>query len=228
MPQWDDSPMAAELKKLEQALVLPDASLKRQWLDDELLALWLMELADPQMRLDTASVGQLWQQMPYWAFAWAGGRSLARFISQNPDHVTGKTVLDFGCGSAIAGIAAAIAGAEVYVTDLDPNALQAAAANAALNGVKLTPLLPGESLPEIDLLLAADVLYDNSSHDPLAELTGSVGELLLAETRGVVPAVVGIRCLETLETSTLPAIGDFDQAVTVDIYARLKGAPALN
>lgn len=228
MPQWDDSPMAAELKRLEQSLVLPDASLKRCWLDDELLALWLLELQDAQMKLDTAAVGQLWQQMPYWAFAWAGGRSLARFIHQNPDHVTGKTVLDFGCGSAIAGIAAAIAGAQVYVTDLDPNALQAAAANAALNGVKVTPLMPGEPLPQTDLLLAADVLYDNSSHDPLSQLTQSVSELLLAETRGMVPAVEGIRCLETLETSTLPEIGDFDQAVTVDIYARLNGAPALN
>ncbi|MAR01506.1 MAG: protein methyltransferase [Oceanospirillaceae bacterium] len=229
MPAWDDSPNARQLQHLEQALGLPQAGLTRQWLDDELLALWLMTLENPELQMDAAAIGRFWQTLPYWAFAWAGGRGLARFIQQNPQHLVGRRVLDFGCGSAIAGVAAAIAGADaVYVCDLDPNALQAAAVNAALNGIELIPVRSGEPWPEVDLLLAADVLYDNSSHDPLAELTRRIPELLLAETRGMTPAVAGIRCLETLETSTLPAIGDFDQAVTVDVYGRLHGAPALN
>ena len=229
MPEWDDSPLAQELSELESSLVLPGASLTRSWLDDELLALWLLTLEDPAQQLDAAATGRLWQQMPYWAFAWAGGRALARHIQQHPHQVTGKIVLDFGCGSALAGIAAALAGAErVYVCDLDPLALKAAEVNAALNGVVVIPVQPGDELPQVDLLLAADVLYDNSSHDPLGSLTEKTPELLLAETRGMKPEGRGLRCLDTLQTATLPAIGDFDQDVTVDIYARLTDAPVLN
>lgn len=229
MPEWDDSPLAPQLRELEASLLLPGARLKRVWLDDELLALWLLALDDPTQQLDAAATGRLWQQMPYWAFAWAGGRALARYLQRHPQQVMGKDVLDFGCGSALAGIAAAFAGARrVYVCDLDPNALTAAEVNAALNGVEVIALQPGEDLPDVDLLLAADVLYDNSSHDPLALLTEKTPELLLAETRGMVPDIKGIRCLDTLNTATLPVIGDFDQNVTVDIYARLADAPVLN
>ena len=48
---------------------------------------------------------------PFWAFAWAGGQALARYIVDNPEIVRGKTVLDFGSGSGIAAIAAAKMGA---------------------------------------------------------------------------------------------------------------------
>lgn len=229
MPQWDDSPHSQDLTALAAALVLPGATLKRRWLDDELLALWLLVLDDPEAQMTTADIGRLWQQMPYWAFAWAGGRALARHIQQHPQQVMGKKVLDFGCGSAMAGIAAALAGADtVYVSDLDPNALKAAEVNAALNGVRVIPVAGGDEQPDVDLLLAADVLYDTSSHDPLRQLTDHTAELLLAETRGMVPQTEGIRCLDTLQTTTLPSIGDFDQNVTVDIYARLADSPALN
>lgn len=229
MPQWDNNPLESVLSELDASLVLPGASLKRSWLDEELLALWLLAVDDPLQQLDAPSIGRLWQAMPYWAFAWAGGRALARHIQQHPQQVSGKVVLDFGCGSALAGIAAALAGAErVYVCDLDPLALKAAQVNAALNGVAVIPLQPGDTLPAADLLLAADVLYDNSSHDPLDLLTEKTPELLLAETRGMNPEAQGIRCLDTLQTATLPAIGDFDQDVSVDIYARLSDAPLLN
>lgn len=73
---------------------------------------------------------------PYWAFAWPGGQALARHVLDHPELVRGKRVLDFGSGCAIEGIAAAMAGAaQVIAADIDPMAGQAAALNAALNGV---------------------------------------------------------------------------------------------
>ena len=43
---------------------------------------------------------------PFWAFAWAGGQGLARYILDNPETVRGKRVLDFASGSGLVGIAA--------------------------------------------------------------------------------------------------------------------------
>jgi len=224
MPTLDDSPFRDELMALERVLQLPGATLEREWLDSEMLALWLLH-TDDAMQLDTQAIGRFWQKLPFWAFAWAGGRALASFIANNPERVTGKRVLDFGCGSGIAGISAALAGAdEVWVADLDHNALQAATINAALNGVEVN-VVDGDDWPEVDLLLAADVLYDISSSDDLKQLTASIPEWLLAESKAVAPGFVDLRCLDSIASATLPRIGDFDESVQVEIYCRAQQQP---
>ncbi|HYP38015.1 MAG TPA: 50S ribosomal protein L11 methyltransferase, partial [Stellaceae bacterium] len=48
---------------------------------------------------------------PFWAFAWAGGQALARFLLDHPEQVAGRSVLDFAAGSGLVAIAAAKAGA---------------------------------------------------------------------------------------------------------------------
>ncbi len=76
---------------------------------------------------------------PYWAFCWASGQALARFILDNRALVQDKKVLDFGAGSGVAGIAAAKAGARTVVAcDIDPEARKAIQANADLNQVAIT------------------------------------------------------------------------------------------
>jgi predicted nicotinamide N-methyase len=76
---------------------------------------------------------------PYWAFAWAGGQALARFLLDNPEIVRGREVLDIGSGSGIVAIAAAKAGAaRVVAAEIDRFAAAAIALNAALNGVTVT------------------------------------------------------------------------------------------
>ncbi|HEX4534395.1 MAG TPA: 50S ribosomal protein L11 methyltransferase, partial [Rhizomicrobium sp.] len=73
---------------------------------------------------------------PYWAFAWAGGQALARYVLDNPDEVRGQRVLDFGSGSGLVAIAAAKAGAaHVVAADIDDYAAAAIALNAQANGV---------------------------------------------------------------------------------------------
>lgn len=206
--------------ELIQALRLPDAQLQQRDVDGRLL--WLLDIDAEGTRLDVAQISAFWQQLPYWAFAWAGGRLLAEYITQHPDTVADKRVLDFGCGSALVGIAAAQAGAaEVWVADLDANALQAAQLNAAANGVSLKPVAADQPWPEVDVLLASDVLYDITSSDDLKALMLTIPDWLLAENPQVAPDWIQLQALSRQTLSTVPAIGDFDEAVTLMVYGRL-------
>jgi predicted nicotinamide N-methyase len=76
---------------------------------------------------------------PFWAFAWAGGQALARYLIDHPESVAGREVLDIGSGSGIVAIAAAKAGASrVVAAEIDHFAAAAIALNTALNGVTVT------------------------------------------------------------------------------------------
>ena len=104
----------------------------------------------PEVRLQLATeVMPLWRKTeeelaeqdvppPYWAFAWAGGQALARYVLDNRDEVAGKRVLDFGSGSGLVAIAAAKAGAaSVCAADIDVFAQAAIAMNAQANGISV-------------------------------------------------------------------------------------------
>jgi len=107
---------------------------------------------------------------PFWAFAWAGGQGLARFILDHPETVAGKRVLDFASGSGLVAIAAKLAGAsDVLAADIDPWAESAVALNAAENGAEIG--FTGENLTgkavDADVILAGDVFYDRDFADAL-------------------------------------------------------------
>jgi len=100
---------------------------------------------------------------PFWAFAWAGGQGLARYVLDHPDIVRGKRVLDFASGSGLIGIAAKRAGAgSVLAADTDPYCGTAIALNAEANSVALdftaTDLIDTDG--GWDVVLAGDVFYD--------------------------------------------------------------------
>jgi predicted nicotinamide N-methyase len=135
----------------------------------------------PEIRLHLATeVTPLWQATeetlagdalppPYWAFAWAGGQALARYLLDNPEAVAGRAVVDFGAGSGLVAIAAAKAGAaRVTAAEIDHFAAAAIAANAALNGVAIevltTDLLDGGNR-FWKLVTAGDICYEQ----PMAE-----------------------------------------------------------
>ncbi|MCS3739504.1 MULTISPECIES: methyltransferase [unclassified Rhizobium] len=100
---------------------------------------------------------------PFWAFAWAGGQGLARYILDHPDTVAGKRVIDFATGSGLVAIAAKMAGAaKVVAADIDPWTKTAVRLNTGLNKVEVDfsdADLIG-ILVEADILLAGDVFYD--------------------------------------------------------------------
>ena len=105
---------------------------------------------------------------PYWAFAWAGGQALARYVLDHPEIVAGKRVLDIGAGSGLVGLAAAKAGAaQVLAADIDAFSFAAIRLNAAANDVRLAVTqddligTPGAW----DVILVGDLFYER----PLAE-----------------------------------------------------------
>jgi predicted nicotinamide N-methyase len=102
---------------------------------------------------------------PFWAFAWAGGQALARYVLDQPGAVAGRRVLDVAAGSGLVAIAAALAGAaRVIAGDIDPLALAAVAANASANSVAVATVCADvldlvEVVREVDTVLIADAFY---------------------------------------------------------------------
>jgi predicted nicotinamide N-methyase len=135
----------------------------------------------PEIRLHLASeITPIWQATeetlaraalppPFWAFAWAGGLALARFLLDHQGLVSGRALLDFGAGSGLVAIAAAKAGAQpVLAVEIDHFAAAAIAANAALNDVAVeatTADLIGTVDPRWAVVTAGDVCYER----PMAE-----------------------------------------------------------
>lgn len=101
---------------------------------------------------------------PFWAFAWAGGQALARYLLDHPVQVAGRFVLDFGAGSGIVAIAAAKAGASrVLAAEIDHFAAASIAANAALNGVGIdvtTADIIGAVRSCWEVITGGDVCYE--------------------------------------------------------------------
>jgi predicted nicotinamide N-methyase len=107
--------------------------------------------------------------IPFWAFAWAGGLALGRWLQEHPEEVAGRRVLDFATGSGLVAIVAAGCGAaDVAAVDIDPFAEAAVSLNSRANHVRVaysTRDLLEEPPPSAEVLLAADIWYEG----PLAE-----------------------------------------------------------
>lgn len=105
---------------------------------------------------------------PFWAFAWAGGQALARYVLDHPHTVRDRHVLDLASGSGLVGIAAMKAGAAgVTVSDIDAFAIAAAELNAAANQVTLTSCLKDvlDTRPNDrwQTILAGDIFYERDT-----------------------------------------------------------------
>ena len=140
------------------------------------ISLWLADEVTPIWRLTEEELGEMGLPPPFWAFAWAGGQGLARWLLDHPGEVAGKRVLDFATGSGLVGIAAMRAGAaSVLCADIDPFCAAAVAANAGANGVRLdftaADLLEAPP-PEVDLICAGDVCYERPMTDRVLQWLG--------------------------------------------------------
>src|SRR5436853_4814693 len=131
-----DPDKASFIRANTRLLAVPHAPEIRLYLADEATALW--EKTEEEL-------GEIGLPPPFWAFAWAGGQALARYILDHPEIVKGKRVLDFASGSGLVAIAAMKAGAaSALAADLDPFAVTAAQLNAVANHVMLD--VTGEDL----------------------------------------------------------------------------------
>jgi predicted nicotinamide N-methyase len=125
----------------------------RLHLADEAVALWKKTEED---------LGEIGLPPPFWAFAWAGGQALARFIAERPETVAGKFVLDFASGSGLVAITAARAGAaRVVASEIDDFALTAIGMNARENGaaVEVRAMDLAGRDEGWDVVLAGDISY---------------------------------------------------------------------
>ena len=133
------------------------------------ISLWLADEVTPLWRLTEEELGEIGLPPPFWAFAWAGGQGLARWLLDHPAEVAGKRVLDLAARSGLVGVAAMKAGAaSVLCADIDPFCGAAVALNADVNRVRLdftdADLLDTPP-PDVDVICAGDVFYER----PMAE-----------------------------------------------------------
>lgn len=128
------------------------------------IRLHLAEESLPIWQKTEEELGEINVPPPYWAFAWAGGQALSRYLLDNPGLVAGKRVLDLGAGSGLQAIAAAKAGAaHVLAADIDALALAAAGLNATANGVELGVTrenLLARPPDSWDVVLVGDLYYE--------------------------------------------------------------------
>ena len=136
---------------LQEAPLVPEVALH---LASEVVPLW---------QATEEALSRMGLPPPFWAFAWAGGQALARYILDHPDAVAGKRVLDFASGCGIAAIAAAMAGAtRVEASEIDAFALAALRLNSDANTAAIAAT--GEDLigkdGDWEVVLAGDICYE--------------------------------------------------------------------
>jgi predicted nicotinamide N-methyase len=132
-------------------------------------------------------LGEIGLPPPFWAFAWAGGQALARYLLDRPELVRGRRVLDFASGSGLVAIAAALAGAaEVEASEIDEFAQTAIALNAEANGVHVA-VRAGDLVGRDDgwdVALAGDVSYER-------DMAGAVTDWLHGLARRGATVLIG-------------------------------------
>ena len=207
---------------LQRALseLLGDARLEACPLPGADLKLWLINGDNMDRAFSPEETRRILHEPPYWSFCWASGLAMARHLAEQPQWVEGKRVLDFGAGSGVAGIAAVKAGAlEVVACDLDPLAIAACQANAALNGVELgysTDFFA--EADRFDLILVADVLYDRANLPLLDQFLSRGREALVADSRVRDFQHPLYRRIEMLQAMTLPDLAEPEEFRHVSLY----------
>jgi predicted nicotinamide N-methyase len=174
------------------------------------IALYVADEATALWQKTEDELGTLGLPPPFWAFAWAGGQALARYVLDHPKTVRGRRVLDFASGSGLVGIAAVKAGAaHVTACDIDDFAIAAIALNAAANGVNLTPSrenLVGQDLGW-DTILAGDICYER-------DLAQAVGDWLFALQGRGATVLVGDPGRSYLPRTRLRCLAEYEVPVT--------------
>ncbi len=184
------------------------------------ISLHLLSPDFPRGRLEQDQVLAIIDSPAYWAFCWASGQVLANYILSHPSEFNGKSVLDFGSGSGVVAIAAARAGAkQVIACDNDPDALIASRQNALLNKVNLSYLDDITGLDQhMDIIIAADVLYDRDNICWLDKLPAMATEILLADSRVKNIELHGYKIVERITATTIPDLDEYREFNDVKVY----------
>jgi len=170
---------------------------------------------------------------PYWAFPWAGGLALARYLIEHPDAVAGRRVLDLGTGSGLVAIAAAKAGAaHVSAAEIDPYAVAAAELNVTANGVAVEVIhrdITAEPPPDVDVVTVGDLFYE---HDLAARVLAYLDRCLAAGIEVIIGdprrAYLPYGRLNLLAEYAVPDVGEVESATRTQsaVFTLLPSPPA--
>jgi predicted nicotinamide N-methyase len=177
------------------------------------IRLRLADEAVPLWKKTEEELGAIGLPPPFWAFAWAGGQALARYALDNPALTAGRRALDFASGSGLVAIAAAMVGAAaVEASDIDAFAIAAVEANAAENGVSVTPRL--QNLIGADegweVVLAGDVAYEK-------DLAAAATEWLAGLARRGATVLIGDPRRAYLPLDRLDCVTEYSVPVTREL-----------
>lgn len=184
------------------------------------LRLHLADEVTPIWRLTEEALAEIGLPPPFWAFAWAGGQALARYILDNPAVVAGQPVIDFASGSGLVAIAAAKAGAaRVLAADIDPFCGAALEVNAQVNGVSVD--FTGDNLLDTPppawarVILAGDICYEKPLADQvmawLVEARAGGATVLIGDPgRSYFPRDGGLVKLAEYQVPTTRELEDFE------------------
>jgi predicted nicotinamide N-methyase len=177
----------------------------RLHLTDDVLSLWRatqLELNDPEAPL------------PYWAFAWAGGLAVVRYLEEHPEAVRDRRVFDLGSGSGLVAIAARRAGASaVTAVDIDRFAAAAAELNARANHTPISVLrrdVLDDEPPDADIVLAGDTWYEGG-------LATRVLTWLRRAREAGIDVIVGDPKRHYLPTAELVELARYDVRTTTEL-----------
>jgi len=199
---------AAFVRANTRLLAPPLAPAMRLHLADEAVELW---------RKTEQEMDEIGLPPPFWAFAWAGGQALARYLGDNPELVAGKRVLDFASGSGLVAIAAAMAGAaRVEASETDEFAQAAIALNARRNAVAVAVL--AEDVVGCDrgweVVLAGDVSYQKDMAEAVTSWLEGLARrgalVLIGDPRRSYLALDRLECLIEYGVPATRALEDAD------------------
>ncbi|RJR39816.1 MAG: methyltransferase [Desulfobacteraceae bacterium] len=187
------------------------------------LSLILINEDYPRGGLSHEQALSLMDNPPYWCFCWASGQVLARFLLDNPELVKDKTVVDFGAGSGVVGIAAKLAGAgRVILCDQDEKALRAGELNARINRVAVEFSSSLEELLNVEarnwVVTVADVFYDRENLPLLETMLNRFGTVLVSDSRLKSRPLQGMEIIATHESHTVPDLDESPEFNSVTLY----------
>ncbi|MCX5874855.1 MAG: methyltransferase [Deltaproteobacteria bacterium] len=119
------------------------------------------------------------EDFPFWVKLWEAAMVLADLMLTTPPSKEGQTLLELGAGLGAPGLAAALAGYRVTLTDYEPHILdfqRVSAAATALKGVECRMLdwLKPPTLPRFDTLIGAEILFREEFFAPLLNIFRSL------------------------------------------------------
>lgn len=219
-----------DYQKVLQGL-LPGASLSFQSIPGcNGMQLLLIDPGFDPRNLSQSQIEQLSDDPPYWIFCWASGRALAQRISQDKLNVKDRVVVDFGSGSGVVAIAAKLAGARrVYACDVDSTCCELIRINAEFNQTEIVIVRSLEEILEgIDLMLAADVLYEKKNLQYLDHMLGACDNVVLADSRLKTMPDERFQQFDTVFTTSYPDYQEAKANNEVKLYCSGKATVELS